>query len=137
MSTRSCVKLDADPRQGLSETAARSRLEKHGPNELTKEHKVFPAKLLLNQFKNTLIVILLIATVLSAALGEMVDAVIILVIVIFCAVLGFVQEYRAERALDVLTRMLAPTTGDHKLTAMAVGQRDWDLPRRRPRANRR
>lgn len=101
--------LEADPRQGLSEAEARGRLERHGPNELAKAHRVSPALLLLNQFKNTLIVILLIATVLSALLGEIVDAGIILAIVIFCAVLGFVQEYRAERALEALKRMLAPT----------------------------
>jgi Ca2+-transporting ATPase len=101
--------LEADPRQGLSEAAATDRLEKYGPNELAKEQKLSPITLFFNQFKNTLIIILLVATVLSALLGEMVDAVIILVIVLFCAVLGFVQEYRAERALDALKRMLAPT----------------------------
>ncbi len=101
--------LDADPRQGLSEASARNRREKYGPNELAKEDRISPATLLLKQFKNTLIIILLIATVLSALLGEIVDAGIILAIVIFCAVLGFVQEYRAERALDALKRMLAPT----------------------------
>ena len=101
--------LEADPRQGLSEAEAGRRLERHGPNELAKAHRISPALLLLNQFKNTLIVILLIATVLSALLGEIVDAGIILAIVVFCAVLGFVQEYRAERALEALKRMLAPT----------------------------
>ena len=101
--------LDADPKQGLSETAARTRLAKYGPNELIREHRISPLTLLLNQFKNTLIVILLVATVLSALLGETVDAVIILVIVVFCAVLGFVQEFRAERALEALKEMLAPT----------------------------
>jgi Ca2+-transporting ATPase len=102
-------KLEADPRQGLSEAAVGMRRDKYGLNELTKERKVSPAQLFFNQFKNTLIIILLIATVLSALLGELVDAAIILVIVIFCAVLGFVQEYRAERALDALKKMLAPT----------------------------
>jgi Ca2+-transporting ATPase len=101
--------LQADPKQGLSDLAAGTRLEKYGPNELAKEHKVSPVLMFFNQFKNTLIVILLIATVLSALLGEMVDAVIILVIVVFCAVLGFVQEFRAERALEALKKMLAPT----------------------------
>jgi Ca2+-transporting ATPase len=101
--------LDADSHHGLTEAAVRARREKHGTNELAKEEKTSPLALLAGQFKNTLIVILLIATVLSAALGEVVDAGIILVIVIFCAVLGFVQEYRAERALDALKRMLAPT----------------------------
>jgi Ca2+-transporting ATPase len=101
--------LEADAAHGLTEAAVQVRRQKHGTNELAKEEKVSPWVLLASQFKNTLIVILLVATVLSAALGEVVDAAIILVIVIFCAVLGFVQEYRAERALDALKRMLAPT----------------------------
>ena len=101
--------LEADVAHGLTEAAVHARREKHGTNELAKEEKVSPWVLLASQFKNTLIVILLVATVLSAALGEVVDAGIILVIVIFCAVLGFVQEYKAERALDALKRMLAPT----------------------------
>ncbi len=101
--------LEVDPRQGLTEDAVRSRREKYGTNELSKEDRVSPVTLFLAQFKNTLIIILLVATVLSAVLGEIVDAAIILVIVLFCAVLGFVQEYRAGRALDALKRMLAPT----------------------------
>jgi Ca2+-transporting ATPase len=80
----------------------------HGPNELTPEEKASPWRLFLDQFKNVLVVILIVATALSAFVGEYVDAGIILVIVLFCAVLGFVQEYRAERALDALKSMLTP-----------------------------
>ena len=92
--------LQVDPLRGLSPEEAGSRLGKYGPNELTHEEKASPWVLFFNQFKNILIVILIVATILSAFVGEYVDAVIILVIVVFCAVLGFVQEYRAERALD-------------------------------------
>ncbi len=100
--------LGVDATRGLSQAEAAARLEQHGPNQLVTTKRAGPLGLLLAQFRNTLIVILLVATVLSAFLGEMVDAAIILVIVLFCAVLGFVQEYRAERALDALKRMLAP-----------------------------
>ena len=100
--------LQVDPLRGLSPEEAGSRLSKHGPNELTHEEKASPWVLFFSQFKNVLMLILIVATILCAFVGEYVDAVIILVIVVFCAVLGFVQEYRAERALDALKSMLAP-----------------------------
>jgi Ca2+-transporting ATPase len=101
--------LQVNPRQGLAEAEVRRRLELHGPNELKREEQRSPLWLFLGQFKNILIVILLLATVLSALLGEMVDAGIILAIVLFCAGLGFIQEYRAERALEALKKLLTPT----------------------------
>ena len=101
--------LDTDIHKGLTEDVAKRQIEKYGSNELKKEEGVSPLTIFINQFKNILIIILLIATVLSALVGEMVDASLILVIVIFCAVLGFIQEYRAERALEALKKMLSPT----------------------------
>ena len=101
--------LNTNPYQGLSDEEVRSRLEKYGYNELKKEERVSPFTLFINQFKNILIVILIVAIALSASVGEVVDAAIIGIIVVFCAVLGFVQEYRAERALDALKKMLSPT----------------------------
>jgi len=101
-------KLRTDPVRGLSEAEARTRLETYGPNELKAEEKISPWTVFFRQFTNVLIIILLVATVLSALVGEIFDAALILVIVVFCAVLGFVQEYRAERALDALKKMLSP-----------------------------
>jgi Ca2+-transporting ATPase len=103
-------KLETDPEQGLSLEEAQRRLGEYGYNELGEEAKTSPFILFLNQFKNTLIIILIAATVLSALIGDLLDAGIILAIVVFCAVLGFVQEYRAGRALDALKKMLTPTT---------------------------
>ena len=94
---------------GLSGQEAARRLERYGPNELEKEGRASPWKIFLDQFRNILIIILLIATVLSLLVGEAVDAIIIFVIVVFSAVLGFVQEYRAERALEALKKMLHAT----------------------------
>ncbi|MEO8676817.1 MAG: cation-translocating P-type ATPase, partial [Casimicrobiaceae bacterium] len=101
--------LEADPARGLTQACAERRLAQHGANELAREERASPLAQFFAQFKNTLIIILIIATILSASLGEIVDAAIIAVIIMFCAVLGFVQEYRAGRALDALKRMLAPT----------------------------
>jgi Ca2+-transporting ATPase len=101
--------LNTDPHKGLNEDEVKSRLGKYGYNELKKEEGISPLTLFINQFKNILIIILLIATVLSALVGEIFDAALILVIVVFCAVLGFIQEYRAGRALEALKKMLSPT----------------------------
>jgi P-type Ca2+ transporter type 2C len=101
--------LNTDIDRGLAEKEIQKRLEEHGYNELKKEERVSASTLFANQFKNALIIILLIATVLSFMVGEAFDSIFILVIVIFCAVLGFIQEYRAEKALDALKKMLSPT----------------------------
>jgi Ca2+-transporting ATPase len=114
--------LRTDPRQGLAAEEARKRLEVYGYNELKKEDKTSPFALFINQFKNTLIVILAVATILSAVIGDLLDAGIILAIIVFCALLGFVQEYRAERALDALKKMLTPT-----ITALRGG-REEEIP---------
>ncbi|MEW6334664.1 MAG: cation-translocating P-type ATPase [Thermodesulfobacteriota bacterium] len=114
--------LETDLQRGLTVEAVRTRLDTYGPNELSKEEKASPWVLFFNQFKNILIAILLVAIVLSALVGELVDAAIIAVIVVFCALLGFVQEYRAERALDALKKMLSPT-----ITALRDG-REEEVP---------
>jgi len=93
---------------GLSAEEAARRLAAYGPNELREAVRVSPWFLLLEQFKNILIIILLAATVLSAFLGHAVEAVTIAVIVVFAVLLGFIQEFRAERAIQALRRMAAP-----------------------------
>lgn len=94
---------------GLIGTDAAQRLAEHGPNELQAAHCISPWAILFEQFKNVLIVILLVATVLSAFLGHGIEAIAIAVIVLFACLLGFVQEYRAERATEALRHMAAPT----------------------------
>jgi Ca2+-transporting ATPase len=108
-STNVLHELGTDIDKGLTEKEVEKRLIEYGHNELKKEERASTFTLFVNQFKNALIIILLIATALSFMVGEAVDSIFILVIVIFCAVLGFVQEYRAERALDALKKMLSPT----------------------------
>ncbi len=100
--------LDAES-SGLSQEEATKRLLKYGSNELREEKKKSPLRLLLEQFKNILVLILLIATALSFALGEPYDAAVIIAIVGAVATLGFAQEYRAEKALEALKKMTAPT----------------------------
>ena len=93
---------------GLDRDAAQDRLERYGPNELAAGKKISVWSILLRQFTNLLIVILLAATVISFFLGENLDAWVILAIVLACVVLGFIQEYRAEKAAAALQKLAAP-----------------------------
>jgi len=95
--------------QGLNVTEAANRLERFGFNELTIAAKISPLRILFNQFKNILTLVLLGATLVSLVTGHGIDAMVIFVIVMVSAVLGFFQEYRAERALEALKKMLSPT----------------------------
>ena len=90
---------------GLSNLEADKRLKKFGKNELQEPPKDPLWKKFLAQFKDFLIIILIGAVIISAVLGEFVDAIAILVILLINAILGFVQEYRAEQALEALKKM--------------------------------
>lgn len=94
---------------GLTSAEAAKRLAQYGPNELQAGHQISPWTILAEQFKNVLIIILLVATVISVFTGHGLEAVAIAIIVLFAVLLGFVQEYRAERAIEALRQMAAPT----------------------------
>jgi Ca2+-transporting ATPase len=94
---------------GLDELEVEKRFLESGPNELLSSGGVSPWVLFFSQFKNVLIQILLIATLLSMFMGHAVESMAIAVIVLFAVILGFIQEYRAERAIEALRRMAAPT----------------------------
>lgn len=93
---------------GLSSGEAENRLEKYGKNELKEEEKTSAVKLFLSQFKSFLILILIVAALFSAFLGELVDALVILFTVFLAGVLGFVQEYRAEESIKLLKSLTSP-----------------------------
>jgi len=93
---------------GLTADEAAKRLQTHGPNELQARSHISPWSILFEQFKNVLIIILLLATALSAFLGHGVEAIAITAIVLFAVILGFIQEYRAERAIEALRELAAP-----------------------------
>ena len=116
--------LETSASVGLDEAEAALRLSAYGPNELEAAPGVRWWRLLLEQFENVLILILLVGAGLSAVLGHQTEAIVISVIVVFAALLGFLQEYRAERALEALRELAAPTA------TVVRGGRELDVPAR-------
>lgn len=100
--------LAVDPAQGLDDGAVRSRLAAHGPNELIERGVKSPWRILWEQFSATMVLILIGAGLLSVFLGKANESISIFAIVILFGLLGFVQEYRAERAMAALKQMSVP-----------------------------
>ncbi len=94
---------------GLTEKEAAERLKIEGKNVLAEKKKASPAGIFIGQFKDIMVMILLGATVISVLLGEITDAITIILIVLLNAILGFIQEYRTEHTLEALKSMTAPT----------------------------
>ncbi|MBR6994963.1 MAG: cation-translocating P-type ATPase [Ruminococcus sp.] len=94
---------------GLTEKEAAERLKAQGENTLGESRRTGPMRIFLGQFRDVMVMILLGATVISVLLGEISDAVTIILIVLLNAILGFVQEYRTENTLEALRSMTSPT----------------------------
>lgn len=101
-------KLATNLKTGLSEAEAAARRDQYGPNELEERGGVSPLRLLLSQFANTMVLILIAAAVVSGFLGKVTETAAIAAIVILFALLGFFQEYRAEQAMAALKRLAVP-----------------------------
>jgi Ca2+-transporting ATPase len=95
--------------QGLSHDEALQRLQKYGPNELTEKKKKSPFMMFLDQFRDFMILVLIAAAIISGFIGEASDTIAIIVIVVLNAVIGFVQEFRAEKAMEALKKMATST----------------------------
>ena len=100
--------LQTDLARGLSQGEAQERIDKFGANELSERPRPGFLALLADQFNNYLVIILIVAALVSLALGEYVDSIAIMVIVVLNAVVGVIQESKAERALEALKKMAAP-----------------------------
>ncbi len=103
--------LDTNLENGLSTEEVQRRLTEYGPNELVSGEKVSPFKMFLLQFKDFIVILLLGATMVSLLFGDYIEALIIVIIVLLNGILGFIQEYRAEAALEKLKEL----TGDDTL----------------------
>ncbi|MEQ8825425.1 MAG: cation-transporting P-type ATPase [Filomicrobium sp.] len=96
--------------RGLTQREAEARLKSHGPNRLPEPEQQSPWLRFLAQFNNVLIYVLLGSAVITAALGHLTDTAVILAVVIANAVIGFIQEGRAEQAMGAIRQMLSPHT---------------------------
>lgn len=103
------TELGGDLKIGLSKDEIQKRVEVYGENNLIGEVKTSCRELFVRQFTNVLIIILFIASAISFAIGEIGDAITIMVIIFLNEILGFVQEYKAENAIEALRDMLRPT----------------------------
>ena len=104
--------LQTDP-LGLSEEEAKQRLEKYGPNELKERRRTSALQILLNQFRDIFVIMLLIATAISFFTAQIegepqTDTMTIAAIVILNSIVGFVQEYRSEKAMEAMRQLTAP-----------------------------
>ncbi len=100
--------LGVDVRTGLPTERAARELVRHGPNRLIEQGRRGLGRILLGQFGDFMILVLIAAAAISGLLGELIDSIAILVIIALNAVIGVVQEYRAERALEALKRLAVP-----------------------------
>ena len=99
--------LRAD-QKGLSREEAERRLKEFGYNELKERKRITPLQIFLGQFKDVFVIMLLVATAISFLIGETIDAATIAVIVVLNSVVGFVQEYRSEKAMEAMKKLTAP-----------------------------
>jgi Ca2+-transporting ATPase len=102
--------LETDLSRGLPVESIAARLQKYGPNQLMEQKGRTPLRIFLEQFQNFIIWVLIGAALVSGFLKEWVDALAIIAIVILNSILGFIQEYRAEKSLLALRKMASPTS---------------------------
>jgi Ca2+-transporting ATPase len=103
------AQLETDLTTGLTRAAAAGRLARYGPNAIAEGEKRSPWRMLADQFTDFMIIVLLAAAVISGFIGEVIDTIAILVIVVMNGTIGFIQEYRAEQAMAALKKLAAAT----------------------------
>jgi len=112
-----CKAFNTDSKEGLSSNEAKRRLDEHGKNELKEKKGKGPLKIFLSQFASTIIIVLLIAALITGFIGEIRDMVVISIILLINAFIGFSQEYRAEKAMSALKKLSVP-----KVTVIRDGE---------------
>jgi P-type Ca2+ transporter type 2C len=108
-SAEEILKETGSSQQGLSDAAVQQKLAEHGPNELQEAAQKSALSIFLSQFVDVMILVLIAAAIISGLIGDLKDTLVIAVIIVLNAVVGFVQEYRAEKAMQSLKKIAAPT----------------------------
>ncbi|MBE0512161.1 cation-translocating P-type ATPase [Candidatus Bathyarchaeota archaeon] len=108
METEELMRALKASEKGLSEEEAQRRLQEFGPNELVERKGITPFQIFLGQFKDVFVIMLLIAVGFSVLIGEIIDASTIGAIVVLNSIVGFVQEYRSEKAMEAMKKLTAP-----------------------------
>lgn len=103
-------RLEVDPHTGLNSGEARRRLQQHGQNTIPEHRQRSLTRIFVDQFTDFMILVLIGAAIVSGILGERLDALAIFIIVVLNGIIGFVQEYRADRAMQALKQLATPTT---------------------------
>lgn len=109
ISTDDTLKQLGSNAAGLDEAAVQRKLAEFGKNVLIGKKKINPLLIFIRQFLNVMILVLVVAAVISFFIGEGSDTIVIIVIIVLNAIIGFIQEYRAEKAMDALQKMSTPT----------------------------
>ncbi|RJQ39889.1 MAG: hypothetical protein C4555_02465 [Dehalococcoidia bacterium] len=118
ISPEAALQVFGSRRSGLTDDEVRERLARYGHNELKAKGRVSPVLVFLKQFLSPLIYVLLVAAIISVAVGHLLDAGVITVAVLVGAVIGYVQETRAQKAMEALLRMAAPKATVRRDTRM-------------------
>lgn len=107
LSVPEALKSLGSSENGLTDEEAKKRLEQYGINEIEKRKKTTPFQIFIRQFTSFIVVILLAAIVISLVIGERLDAIVISIIVVLNGIFGFIQEYKAEQAIEALRKLTA------------------------------
>ena len=110
ISVEEALKQTGSKQEGLDDAAVQQKLAEHGKNELKAKKKISPLVIFFRQFIDVMILVLIVAAIVSSFIGEFSDTIVIIVIILLNAVIGFVQEYRAEKAMEALKKMSAPSS---------------------------
>jgi Ca2+-transporting ATPase len=110
LSVEESLNKSGSSNEGLNEDVVASKLEEFGKNELVAKKNAHPLIIFFKQFIDVMVLVLVVAAIISAFIGEASDTIVIIIILVLNAVIGFVQEYRAEKAMEALRKMATPVS---------------------------